>query len=114
MFDAIWTTGELGILDPSDQSKLKKTMPSMEDIAKFYQHETGVKAADFVAASKSFGVDVKVRQADNQITAMQVPSTPTLVVNGKYRINNDSLHTADDVIQLVNYLVAKESAGAKK
>jgi hypothetical protein len=38
-----------------------------------------------VAASKSFSVDLKMRQADSQITAMQVPSTPTLVVAGKYR-----------------------------
>src|SRR5215831_17565485 len=77
MFDAIWTTGELGVLDPNDQSKLKKTLPSIDDIAQFYQSTTGVKAADFVAASKSFGVDVKARQADNQILAMQVASTPT-------------------------------------
>ena len=73
---------------------------------------TGVKAADFVAASKSFGVDMKVRQADAQILAMRITGTPTLVVNGKYVLNNEHLTSVDDIIALVNFLVAKESKPA--
>ena len=111
MFDAIWTTGELGISDRST-GQLKKTLPSIEDAARLYQRVAGVKPADFVAASKSFGVDLKMRQADSQIVAMQVSGTPTLVVNGKYRVNNENLDKLDDVIELVKFLVAKESAPA--
>jgi thiol:disulfide interchange protein DsbA len=111
MFDAIWNTGELGISDPQTR-RLKTRLPTIEDAARFYQRVTGVKAADFVNTSKSFGVDLKMRQADGQITAMQVPSTPTLVVNGKYRINNENLTRDDDIIELVKYLVARESAPA--
>jgi thiol:disulfide interchange protein DsbA len=109
MFEAIWTTGELGISDPTTR-RLKTRLPSIEDAAKFYQRVAGVKAADFVAASKSFGVDLKMRQADGQIRAMQVPGTPTLVVNGKYRINNEALTSNDEIIDLVKFLVAKESS----
>jgi thiol:disulfide interchange protein DsbA len=111
MYDAIWTTGELGVSDPVTH-RPKSTLPSIDDIARFYQRVTGVKAANFVAASKSFSVDLKMRQADKQISTMQVPSTPTLVVAGKYRLNNDNL-TTDNMIALVNFLVAKESAAAK-
>ena len=111
MFDAIWTTGELGVTDPQTR-RLKTKLPSIEDAARFYQRVTGVKAADFVNASKSFGVDLKMRQADSQISAMQVPSTPTLVVNGKYRVNNENLTTSDEIIELVKFLVARESAPA--
>ena len=71
MYDAIWTTGELGVTDPKT-GRLKSTLPTIEDMARFYQRVTGVKAADFVAASKSFGVDLKIRQAESQIIAMQV------------------------------------------
>jgi thiol:disulfide interchange protein DsbA len=110
MFDAIWTTGELAIMDSNQRLKPAAAMPKIEDMARFYQRVTGVKAADFVAASKSFGVDLKIRQADSQIRAMQVTGTPTLVVNGKYRLNNENLKTNDDIIALVKYLVAKESA----
>jgi protein dithiol oxidoreductase (disulfide-forming) len=111
MFEAIWTTGELGISDPQTR-RLKTRLPTIDDAAKFYQRVAGVKAADFVNASKSFGVDLKMRQADKQITAMQVTGTPTLVVNGKYRVNNENLKTADEVIELVRFLVARETAPA--
>ncbi len=109
MFEAIWTTGELGISDPQTR-RLKTRLPTIDDAAKFYQRVAGVKAADFVNASKSFGVDLKMRQADKQITAMQVTGTPTLVVNGKYRVNNENLKTADEIIELVRFLVARETA----
>jgi len=111
MFDAIWTTGELGVSDPQTR-RLKTKLPTIEDAAKFYQRVTGVKAADFVSASKSFGVDLKMRQADSQITAMQVSGTPTLVVNGKYRVNNENLSGGDEIIELVKFLVTRESAPA--
>jgi protein dithiol oxidoreductase (disulfide-forming) len=108
MFEAIWTTGELAISDPNTR-RLKTKLPSIDDVARFYQRVTGVKAADFVTASKSFGVDLKVRQADGQIVAMQVSGTPTLVVNGKYRVNNENLTSTDEIIELVKFLVAKET-----
>jgi thiol:disulfide interchange protein DsbA len=111
MFQAIWSTGELGVTEKGS-NRLKTKLPSIEDTARFYERVTGVKPADFVKASKSFGVDLKVRQADSQITAMQISGTPSLVVNGKYRVNNEHLQTSDDIIALVKFLVAKESAPA--
>jgi thiol:disulfide interchange protein DsbA len=111
MYDAIWTSGELGITDPRTH-QLKAKLPTIEDAARFYKRVAGVKPADFVSASKSFGVDLKIRQADRQIVAMQVPSTPTLVVNGKYRVNNEHLKSNQDIIDVVKFLVAKESAPA--
>jgi protein dithiol oxidoreductase (disulfide-forming) len=111
MFEAIWTTGELGIIDSTSQ-QIKSKLPTIEDTARFYQRVTGVKAADFVSASKSFSVDLKMRQADTQILAMQVSGTPTLVVAGKYRINNEAFKTEDEIIDAVKFLVAKESVPA--
>jgi thiol:disulfide interchange protein DsbA len=110
MFKAIWLPGgELSILQPDGRS-LKKNLPTIEDAAKFYARVTGVKAADFVQASKSFSVDMKMRQADAQIITMRVAGTPTLVINGKYRINNEALPSTDSIIELTKFLVAKESA----
>jgi protein dithiol oxidoreductase (disulfide-forming) len=111
MYDAIWTTGELGVVDKST-NRLKTKLPSIEDAAKYYQRVAGVKPQDFVNASKSFGVDLKIKQAEAQIKAMQIPSTPTLVVAGKYRINNDAYRSVDEIIEVVTFLVAKESAAA--
>jgi thiol:disulfide interchange protein DsbA len=110
VFKAIWKTdGELSIVE-ADGQRLKKKLPTIEDAGKFYQRVTGYKAADFIAAAKSFSVDMKMRQADAQIIAMRVSGTPTIVVNGKYRVNNENLESTDAMIDVVKFLVAKESA----
>ncbi len=108
MFDAIWQTGELQTIDPVTH-RLKSPLPSIEDAAKFYQRQTGVKAEAFLATAKSVAVDMKMQAADAQITAMQVPSTPCIVVDGKYRIIMDSLQTQDDLNGVVRYLVDKDT-----
>ena len=108
MFDAVWTTGELGTTDPSTGG-LKAHMPTIEDAAHFYEKHTGVPAAKFVATSKSFGVDNQVRVDEEAIKQFGVDRTPTIVVNGKYRLQVESAGGPDALIELVNWLVAKES-----
>jgi thiol:disulfide interchange protein DsbA len=116
MFDAVWNTGELAVSDPITH-QLKRPPPSIEDIARFYARTAGVKPETFLATAKSFGVDTKMKIADAQIGAMQALSTPTIIVNGKYRLTSQNVRNYDELIALVKYLVAKESppgAAAKK
>jgi protein dithiol oxidoreductase (disulfide-forming) len=108
IFDAVWKSGELATADPTTH-RLKSPQPSIQDAAKVYARLAGVKADDFVAAANSFGVDVKSRSANAQIMAMEIPGTPCIVVNGKYRIVMESVPKAEDLIDLVKFLVAKES-----
>jgi protein dithiol oxidoreductase (disulfide-forming) len=108
MFDAVWETGELATMDSSTQ-RLKNPLPSIEDAAKFYERVAGIKAATFLTTAKSFNVDAKMRAADAQIVAMQIPGTPCLIVNGKYRVIMDGLRRDADLIDLVRFLVDKES-----
>jgi len=108
IFDAVWGTRELAILD---EGRPKSPPPSLEDAARYYERIAGVKADVFLAAARSAAVDAKVKAADDEIVAMQVTGTPCLVVNGKYRIVLQSLRGEDDVIDIVSFLVAKESAG---
>jgi len=108
MYDAIWKSGELAVSDPVTH-KLKNPMPSIEDAARFYASAAGVKPEAFLATANSFSVNLKMQVADQQIVAMKVDSTPSIIVNGKYRLRMESLRSADEVIGLVNYLVARES-----
>ncbi len=103
---------ELAIVDRTT-GRLKKPQPTIEDAAKCYERLTGVPQTKFLAAARSFGVDAKMRAADAQIFAMQVPSTPCIVVNGKYRVNMDSMRSADEVVDVVRYLVAREAGPAR-
>jgi len=108
-FDAVWKTGELAVFDARTQ-RIKVPPPGIEDAARFYARVAGVKPETFVANANSFGVDVKIRQADQLIRAAQVDETPTLLVNGKYRVTLGAAGGDDQLIELVKYLVAQESA----
>ena len=109
MFDAIWGKGgELSIMD-ADGKRLKDPLPSIENVADFYKRTAGVDREKFLATAKSFGVAVKMKHADDLIRVYQADSTPTIIVNGKYRLNVRSAGGLTQTIDLVKYLVAKES-----
>jgi thiol:disulfide interchange protein DsbA len=113
MFDAVWKTGELAIADPVSH-RLKVPAPNIADAAVFYARIAGIKQETFLATAGSFAVDTRIRQADQMIRDYRVEGTPTIVVNGKYRLDVQSAGGPDQVIDLVKWLVAKESAGAPK
>jgi thiol:disulfide interchange protein DsbA len=108
MYDAVWKTGELAITTPGTH-RLKDPLPSIADAARFYARVAGVDPQQFLAMANSFGIDSKIRAADAQILAMHVAETPTLIINGKYRVLRDSVTSNDQLIELVKYLVARES-----
>ena len=108
MFDTVWKGGDLSITDTSTRA-LKSRMPTIEDAAKFYSQHAGVPVEKFIATSKSFSADLKVRTAEDLIAGYKVDRTPTIIVNGKYRLHVESAGGTDQLIDLVKYLVAKES-----
>lgn len=108
MFKAIWESDELAIVDRKT-NRLKKPLPSIEDAAKFYNRVTGVKIGDYLAAAKSFGVEANIKRAEALLLAYKVGETPTLIVNGKYRLTPITAGSDDKAIELVKWLVAKES-----
>lgn len=107
IFPAVWDAN--GPLKVYDRQARKPVELTLEDVAKFYE-KYGVKAADFVATANSFSINTKMKRADAYIKATQVASTPTLIVNGKYRLNSQSLGSWDALDELVLFLVKKESA----
>jgi protein dithiol oxidoreductase (disulfide-forming) len=108
VFDAIWKTGELAIMDYSTH-QMKDPLPSLADVAKWYEGVAKLKPGEFLAASHSFSVDAHMREADAQIHAYQVDGTPSVVVNGKYRVTPSSAGGNDQFIALVQWLVKQES-----
>ncbi len=113
MLKAIWETGELAVVDRRT-NRLKNPQPTMEQIAKFYERTAGVKAEDFINASKSFGVQAAITRTEAWLRAARIDSTPTIVVNGKYRLNVQSAGGVNEMFALIDYLVQKEGGGAKR
>lgn len=109
-FDAVWKDdGSLRISDPSTHQAIKP-MPTIENVAAFFS-KYGVKAEDVVATANSFAINTKMKRADAMLKAYGVDSTPSIIVNGKYRLNVPSAGGVDKLIPLIKFLVAKESAG---
>jgi thiol:disulfide interchange protein DsbA len=108
MFNAVWQSGELAVIDPATQ-RIKSRLPTIEDAAKFYKAKAGVPIDKFLETAKSFAVDMKVRTAEGLVQTYKADSTPTIIVNGKYRLQVGSAGGTDQLVELVKYLVAKET-----
>jgi thiol:disulfide interchange protein DsbA len=54
-----------------------------------------------------------MKRADQQILAWGVNSTPTIIVDGKWRLDTRSANGAQQAVDLTLYLVNKELAAKK-
>ena len=111
MFDAVWKSGELSTYNlKSSGLKPHSAWPTIEDAAKFYA-KYGVDPQEFVGVANSFTVNTRMKRADDLMKAYGVESTPTMVINGKYRFTASSAGGYAQSIELTQWLVAKEAAG---
>ena len=71
----------------------------------------GADPKEFVAVANSFAINTKVKRADDLLKAYDVEETPTIVVDGKYRLTPRSAGGYEQVVELTKWLVSKEAAG---
>jgi thiol:disulfide interchange protein DsbA len=88
MFDAVWRTMEVPLLDKST-GRMRQPLPTIEDAAKFYARMGSVKKEEFLRVAKSPAVEAAMKRADALIKLWRVPGTPSLVVNGRYLVSNE-------------------------
>ncbi|CAN7170449.1 thiol:disulfide interchange protein DsbA/DsbL [Pseudoxanthomonas sp. LjRoot168] len=96
VFDALHKTGALPIQNAS-----------VDEIANFYASQ-GVDRAKFVAALRGPAVDAQLAKARDWVAGAGVEGTPTLIVNGRYRVTGG--RTYSDMLQIADRLVARERA----
>jgi len=89
--------------------KDKKQIRSIEDAADFYT-QYGVDKEKFLSTASSFAVDAKVRKDQALVRKWGVRGTPSLVINGKYLISVSREVPQPKMIEVANYLIAKELA----
>lgn len=95
MFLALHTDGSLPIHNPST-----------DEIAGFYARY-GVDQQRFMGAYDGAQAQAKMDQAAQFIRRSGVDGTPTLVINGKYRVLGRSF---DDTLRIADQLIARERA----
>ncbi len=78
-------------------------------IAQFFTSH-GVAKQDFDKVWNSFGLESKVRRADDLARSYKITGTPTIVVNGKYVTDVSMAGSEEKLFAVVNALVAKETS----
>lgn len=87
----------------------QNSLDSQEALAEFFgQH--GVEADAFNAAYESFAVNTKLNRADELSRRYRIASVPTVVINGKYTTDAGMAGGYDELIDLIDDLVATERA----
>lgn len=86
----------------------KQQLTSEDDLAKFFVAH-GIDEAAFHDAYNSFIVDTKMRQAKNMGPRYGITGVPAVVVNGKYLVTGRTAGSHDDMIKIMNELIAQES-----
>lgn len=111
MYDAVWKSKELSS-ERADGQGLKpmSDLPTIADAAKVYA-KYGVDPKEFVAVANSFSINTQVKRADELVKNYGVEGTPTIVIDGKYRFDGRSAGGYAQMLELAQYLVAKEAAG---
>jgi len=79
------------------------------NMAALFVDASGVTADEFTKAYNSFFVRSRVMQAQAKSRAYGITGVPTLIVNGKYRINGKMAGSSEGMLDVVNFLVDKET-----
>lgn len=89
----------------------KNYMKTFDALASFVQKH-GVERSEFIDAMNSFSVESNVRKARKLVDGYSISGVPAVAVNGKYLISASMAGSYDNMIKIINYLIAKESAQA--
>lgn len=86
----------------------RRQIRSFDDIAAIYA-DYGVDTADFIATAESFAVDARMRRNRADVTRFGIRQTPTMIVQGKWRVAPGAFNSYQEMLQAVDFLVAREA-----
>ena len=110
---AFYAAQSMGLLEKTHEAMfravhLDQSLPyqnvTPEQIGAFYG-KFGANPQQFVSTMASFAVDAKLKRAVQFMQRSGVESSPSIVVNGKYRVVGRSL---EDMLRITDHLVAQE------
>ena len=90
----------------------RRRLRDLRSIAGFVAQQ-GVDKDKFIEAYKSLPVQTKVNRASQLSRAYGLDGVPAVVVNGKYRITASMAGGYGQMLEVIDYLVDKESSASK-
>ena len=88
--------------------KQRERLDSMNKMADFVASQ-GVDRDAFIKQYQSFSIDGKVRKANKLVKNYKISGVPTVAVNGKYKVDGRMAGNYDRMIEIMDYLIAKEA-----
>jgi len=118
---AFYTAKSMGLVDKTHQALFDaihrdhQPLRTVEDLANLFYANYGANAGSFVSTATSFVVEGEMAHGNQLVHDYQVDATPTLIVDGKYRIvaNSDKGVNFGDMVTTTLQLVKQEQATLK-
>jgi thiol:disulfide interchange protein DsbA len=113
---AFYTADVMGVLDKMHDALFdaihvkKQRLNSKEELRAFFVSR-GVNGGEFDATFDSFAVSGLVREAAVLTKQYNIDGVPAMAVQGKYWVGGRMAGSYENLIRIVDYLVAKESSG---
>ena len=116
---AYYAAKVLGVLDKVHMPIFDAIHVKKEPIKKQSDFEAifsaaGVSKEKFASVFNSFGTTSMVNQAKSRVRAYRVRGTPEIIVNGKYRVSTTKAGGFSGMLNVAEFLIAKERAAKTK
>ncbi len=111
---AYYTAEVMGLGDDAHQAVFDalhregRTIRNFEDIAAIYT-DFDVTTESFINTAQSFAVDSRMRRNRSDVQRYGIRQTPTVVVQGRWRITPGSFDSFEQMLTAIDYLVDKEA-----
>jgi len=109
---AFFTYQALGVVKQMHQPTFdaihaeQRIFASLQDYADFAA-EHGINRNEFMKATRSFGVQLKLKHEAELDREAGIHSVPTFVIDGKYRTDEGLAGSKENLVKLIDYLVRK-------
>jgi protein dithiol oxidoreductase (disulfide-forming) len=116
-----YTAKAMGLVDKTHQALFDaihrdhQPLRSIEDLANLFYANYGANPGTFLSTASSFVVEADLTRGNDLVRDYHVDSTPTLVINGKYRVTASTERSIafPEMVQIALYLVNQEAAANK-
>jgi thiol:disulfide interchange protein DsbA len=113
---AFYTAEALGVTDKvhdlifSGIHDRRVNLSDPAELAVLFKDAAGVEPEQFNKVFNSFSVRSRVQQADAKTRAYRVTGTPTLIVDGQFRVDARMAGGNEAMLRVVDYLVEQQKA----